>query len=260
MRGPPFCYVLPSSLLIACQHRNSSATLNVTESHTPRLLALEFSLPAQIFCSCFNFMLGSSRATLSNLLSLSKRYRCVHKAIVMTVTFENNFLPGYTYITEMFWLWASTSCVVFGNANINYNDNRAGLEGGDGKGDIRVCLPAGPATVLSHNCDIPSLPEGRPKRTRKSLASTVSVHCVPAASYCHPCRHANVVAPCLLSPCLDLPKTNRRTKCQGMFVLPVHKYNYTTASHRNNFFFYDWVELMWITVLAVHCLCPLLVT
>ena len=42
------------------------------------------------------------------------------------------------------------------------------------------------------------LVEGRPN----SLASTLSALAVAATSYCHPGHPANVVTPCLLSPCL----------------------------------------------------------
>ena len=49
------------------------------------------------------------------------------------------------------------------------------------------------------------LVEGRPNCTRQSLASTVSAPRVAATSYCDPGRHANVVTPCLLTPCLNVP-------------------------------------------------------
>ena len=64
---------------------------------------------------------------------------------------------------------------------------------------------ARPAAILSHERDIPVLGEGRPNCARQSLASTLSVRRVVVAWYCHPGRHANVVTPCLLTPCLNLP-------------------------------------------------------
>ena len=64
---------------------------------------------------------------------------------------------------------------------------------------------SGPATVLSHKCCI--LVKARPKRTRQSLASTVSALAVAATSYYHPSCHANVVTPCLLTHCLNLPNS-----------------------------------------------------
>ena len=51
----------------------------------------------------------------------------------------------------------------------------------------------------------PYLVEGRPNCARQSLASTVSAPRVAATLFCHPGRHANVVAPCLLTPGLNVP-------------------------------------------------------
>ena len=53
----------------------------------------------------------------------------------------------------------------------------------------------------------PLLVEGRPNCARQSLASALSAPRVAATSYCHPGRHANVITPCLLTPCLNVPKT-----------------------------------------------------
>ena len=52
----------------------------------------------------------------------------------------------------------------------------------------------------------PLLVEGRPNCARQSLASALSAPRVAATSYCHPGRHANVIIPCLLTPCLNVPK------------------------------------------------------
>ena len=49
------------------------------------------------------------------------------------------------------------------------------------------------------------LVERRPNRARQSLASTLSAPRVAATWYCHPGRHANVITPCLLTPCLNVP-------------------------------------------------------
>ena len=51
----------------------------------------------------------------------------------------------------------------------------------------------------------PLLVEGLPNCARQSLASTISAPHVAATSYCHPGRHANVVTPCLLTPCSNVP-------------------------------------------------------
>ena len=51
----------------------------------------------------------------------------------------------------------------------------------------------------------PLLVEGRPNCARQSLASTLSAPRVAATSYCDPRRHANVVTPCLFTPCLNVP-------------------------------------------------------
>ena len=53
----------------------------------------------------------------------------------------------------------------------------------------------------------PLLVEGRPNCARQSLASKLSAPRVAATSHCDPGRHANVVTPCLLTPCLNMPKT-----------------------------------------------------
>ena len=53
----------------------------------------------------------------------------------------------------------------------------------------------------------PRLVERRPNCVRQSLASTPSAPRVAATSYCHPGRHANVITPCLLTPCLNAPKS-----------------------------------------------------
>ena len=52
----------------------------------------------------------------------------------------------------------------------------------------------------------PLLVEGRPSCAGQSLASTVSAPRVAATSYCDPGRHTNVITPCLLTPCLHVPK------------------------------------------------------
>ena len=51
----------------------------------------------------------------------------------------------------------------------------------------------------------PLLVEGRPNCARQSLASTLSAPRVAATSCCDPGRHANVITPCLLTPCLNVP-------------------------------------------------------
>ena len=53
----------------------------------------------------------------------------------------------------------------------------------------------------------PLLVEGRLNCVRQSLASTVSAPRVAATSYCDPGRHANVITPCFLTPCLNVPNT-----------------------------------------------------
>ena len=86
------------------------------------------------------------------------------------------------------------------------------LKGGQRKGGhlhlvasaLYLCT-ARPAIMLSHKCDIPLLPTARPHRVQQSLSSTLSACGVSASSYCHPSRHANVVKPCLPTPCLNLP-------------------------------------------------------
>ena len=90
--------------------------------------------------------------------------------------------------------------------------NRAHLEGGDGKGSIRVCLPVhclrtGNRTVtqMQH----PLVVEGRPNCARQSLANKLSAPRVAATSYCDPSRHANVITPCLFTPCLNVPKRSK---------------------------------------------------
>ena len=55
----------------------------------------------------------------------------------------------------------------------------------------------------------PFLVEGRPKCARQSLASTLSAPRVAATSCCDPGRHANVITPCLLAPCLNVPYLGR---------------------------------------------------
>ena len=50
----------------------------------------------------------------------------------------------------------------------------------------------------------PLLVKGRPNFARQSLASTLSAPRVAATSYCDPGRHANVITPCLLTPCLNV--------------------------------------------------------
>ena len=55
----------------------------------------------------------------------------------------------------------------------------------------------------------PLLVEGRPDCARQSLASTLLAPRVAATSYCDPSRHANVITPCLLTPCLNVPKNYR---------------------------------------------------
>ena len=52
----------------------------------------------------------------------------------------------------------------------------------------------------------PLLVEGRPNCARQSLATLA----VAATSYWHPGRHANVVTPCLFSPCLSRPDLGAR--------------------------------------------------
>ena len=51
----------------------------------------------------------------------------------------------------------------------------------------------------------PLLVEGRPNCARQSLASTLSAPHVAETSCCDPGRHANVITPCLLTPCLNVP-------------------------------------------------------
>ena len=55
----------------------------------------------------------------------------------------------------------------------------------------------------------PRLVEGRPDCARQSLASTLLAPRVAATSYCDPSRHANVITPGLLTPCLNVPKNYR---------------------------------------------------
>ena len=50
----------------------------------------------------------------------------------------------------------------------------------------------------------PFLVEGQPNCAR-SLASTLSAPRVAATLDCDPGRHANVITPCLLTPCLNVP-------------------------------------------------------
>ena len=67
----------------------------------------------------------------------------------------------------------------------------------------------GPATVLSHKCCVPVIPlllTARPNCSQQSLAGTVSALVVATTSYCHPDRHANVITPCLPTPCLNLQR------------------------------------------------------
>ena len=90
--------------------------------------------------------------------------------------------------------------------------NRAHSKGGNGKGGIRICLPVhcfsapsdGNSTVTQMRH--PLLVEGQPNCARQSLASTLPAPCVAATSYCDPGRHAHVITPCLLTPCLNVPK------------------------------------------------------
>ena len=84
-------------------------------------------------------------------------------------------------------------------------------KGGNGKGGIRSFLPVhcsprgrtGKRTVsqMRH----PLFVEGRPNCARQSLATALSAPRVAATLYCDPGRHANVVTPCLLTPCLNVP-------------------------------------------------------
>ena len=63
----------------------------------------------------------------------------------------------------------------------------------------------GPATVLSHKCDVPSLlKDDTIVRDNRLSVHVMSAPRVTATLYCHPGRHANVVAHCLLTPCLNL--------------------------------------------------------
>ena len=68
----------------------------------------------------------------------------------------------------------------------------------------------------------PFLVEGRPNCTRQSLASTVSAPRVAATSYCDPGHQANVITPCLLTPCLNVPnftfRKRKRQKSPGFHV------------------------------------------
>ena len=60
----------------------------------------------------------------------------------------------------------------------------------------------------------PLLVEGRPNCARQSLAtvaSTLSAPRVAATSCCDPGRHANVITPCLLTPCLNVPNKRGAT-------------------------------------------------
>ena len=58
----------------------------------------------------------------------------------------------------------------------------------------------------------PLLVEGRPNCARQSLASTLSAPRVAATWYCDPGRHANVITPCSLTPCLNVPYFSGKKK------------------------------------------------
>ena len=81
-------------------------------------------------------------------------------------------------------------------------------EGGNGKGGIRICLPVhrltGSHTVTQMRH--PLFIDGRPNCARQSLASTLSTPHVAVTWHCDPGRHANVITPCLLAPCLNVRK------------------------------------------------------
>ena len=62
----------------------------------------------------------------------------------------------------------------------------------------------------------PLLVKGRPNLARQSLASTLSAPRVAATSYCDPGRHANVITPCLLTPCLNVPN-----QCSFVYPYPI---------------------------------------
>ena len=72
---------------------------------------------------------------------------------------------------------------------------------------IRICLPVHCISAWpdrhpycrTHATSHLSQDDQISARARESLASSVSVHRVAAAWYCHPGRHANVVSPCLLA-------------------------------------------------------------
>ena len=64
----------------------------------------------------------------------------------------------------------------------------------------------------------PLLVEGRPNCARQSLASTLSAPRVAATSYCDPGRHANVITPCLLTPCLNVPNSYSFVGLTGIFL------------------------------------------
>ena len=61
----------------------------------------------------------------------------------------------------------------------------------------------------------PLLVEGRPNCARQSLASTLSAPRVAATSHCDPGRHANVITPRLLTPCLSVPNPPPLPKTQN---------------------------------------------
>ena len=57
-----------------------------------------------------------------------------------------------------------------------------------------------------HKCGIPLVLEGRLQCAQQLFDMIVLVRTGPChRTYCHPGRHANTVAPCLLPPCLILP-------------------------------------------------------
>ena len=107
---------------------------------------------------------------------------------------------------------ARADCSFLSRNSCSDSTVRADLKGGNGKEGIRISCqyivsPHGrtcnhTVTQMRH----PLLVEGRPNCARQPLASTLSAPRVAATSYCHPGHHANVVTPCLLTPCLNLPK------------------------------------------------------
>ena len=71
---------------------------------------------------------------------------------------------------------------------------------------LSLCT-VGPATVLSHKCDLSLLKDDQIVRDNR-----LPVHCrhLAATSYCDPGRHANVITPCFLTLCVKVPHFSPR--------------------------------------------------